>query len=103
MQILSWSYKRSVRVSISVGRYNLTNTGGRDVTDDATYVYNKIGNGSNNVMGIPRSGVEGYTPPAGLISKPAIAEGAEALMDMTKAFTITSIANETNLMWLPTV
>lgn len=80
--------------SISVGRYNLTNTGGRDVTDDATYVYNKIGNGSNNVMGIPRSGVEGYTPPAGLISKPAIAEGAEALMDMTKAFTITSIANE---------
>jgi flagellar hook protein FlgE len=77
-----------------VGRYNLTNTGGRDETDDATYVYNKIGNGSNNVMGIPREGVEGYIPPTGLVSTPAIAEGAEALMDMTRAFTVTSIANE---------
>ena len=80
--------------SIAVGRYNLTNTGARDATDDASYAYNKIGNGSNNVMGIPRSGVEGYTPPTGLVSKPAIAEGAEALMDMTRAFTVTSIANE---------
>lgn len=80
--------------SISVGRYNLTNTGTVDATDDATYVFNKIGNGSNNVMGIPRSGVEGYTPPTGLVSRPAIAEGAEALMDMTRAFTVTSIANE---------
>ena len=80
--------------SIAVGRYNLTNTGARDVTDDASYAFNKIGNGSNNVMGIPRSGVEGYTPPTGLVSRPAIAEGAEALMDMTRAFTVTSIANE---------
>ena len=60
--------RRSIRSSISVGRYNLTNTGSRDATDDATYVYNKIGNGSNNVMGIPRAGVEGYIPPTGLVS-----------------------------------
>ena len=71
--------------SIAVGRYNLTNTGARDATDDASYAYNKIGNGSNNVMGIPRSGVEGYTPPTGLVSRPAIAEGAEAFMDMTQS------------------
>jgi flagellar hook protein FlgE len=80
--------------SIAVGRYNLTNTGARDATDDASYAFNTIGNGSNNVMGVPRSGVEGYTPPTGLVSRPAVAEGAEALMDMTRAFTVTSIANE---------
>ena len=80
--------------SIAVGRYNLTNTGAVDATDDASYAFNKIGNGSNNVMGIPRSGVEGYVPPTGLVSRPAVAEGAEALMDMTRAFTVTSIANE---------
>ena len=80
--------------SIAVGRYNLTNTGGVDATDDAAYSFNAIGKGSNNAMGIPRSGVEGYVPPTGLVSRPAVAEGAEALMDMTRAFTVTSIANE---------
>ena len=80
--------------SIAVGRYNLTNTGGVDATDDASYSFNAIGKGSNNAMGIPRSGVEGYVPPTGLVSRPAVAEGAEALMDMTRAFTVTSIANE---------
>ena len=65
--------------SISVGRYNLTNTGSRDVTDDATYVYNKIGNGSNNVMGIPRAGVEGYIPPTGLVSKPCHSRGRRGI------------------------
>jgi hypothetical protein len=45
-------------------------------------------------MGFPRAGVEGYTPPTGLVSKPAIAAGGEGLMDMTKAFTVTSLANE---------
>lgn len=80
--------------SIAVGRYNLTSVGGVDQTDDASYAFNKIGNGANNVMGVPRSGVEGYTEPTGLISRPAVAEGGEALMDMTEAFTVTSIGNE---------
>ena len=80
--------------SIAVGRYNLTATGDVDATDDASYTFNAIGTGSNNVMGIPRSGVEGYVPPTGLVSRPAVAEGAEALMDMTRAFTVTSIADE---------
>ena len=80
--------------SVAVGRYGLTTTGGVDPTDDAAYAFNKIGKGGNNVMGFPRAGVEGYTPPTGLVSKPAIAEGGEGLMDMTKAFTVTSLANE---------
>ena len=80
--------------SIAVGRYNLTETGARDTTDDGTYSYNKIGSGTNNVMGIPREGVEGYVDPTGLVSTPAVAEGAEALVDMTKPFTISSIASE---------
>ena len=80
--------------SIAVGRYNLTETGARDTTDDATYSYNKIGNGTNNVMGIPREGVEGFTNPTGLVSNPAVAEGAGALVDMSKPFTISSITNE---------
>ena len=80
--------------SVAVGRYNFTTTGTVDPTDDAAYSFNKIGKGSNNVMGFPRAGVEGYTPPTGLVSKPAIATGGEGLMDMTKAFTVTSLANE---------
>jgi flagellar hook protein FlgE len=80
--------------SVAVGRYKLTTTGGVDPTDDATYAFNKIGKGGNSVMGFPRAGVEGYTPPTGLVSKPAIAAGGEGLMDMTKAFTVTSLANE---------
>jgi flagellar hook protein FlgE len=80
--------------SVAVGRYNLTTTGGVDPTDDATYAFNKIGKGGNSIMGFPRAGVEGYTPPTGLVSKPAIATGGEGLMDMTKAFTVTSLANE---------
>ena len=80
--------------SVAVGRYGLTTTGGVDPTDDAAYAFNKIGKGGNNVMGFPRAGVEGYTPPTGLVSKPAIATGGEGLMDMTKAFTVTSLANE---------
>ncbi len=80
--------------SIAVGRYNLTNEGAVDPTDDATYAFNKIGNGTNQVMGLPRDGVAGYTGPTGLVSKVASTEGGEGLMDMTKAFTVTSLANE---------
>ena len=80
--------------SIAVGRYGLDLFGARDATDDAAYAFNKIGKGTNTVMGFPRDGVEGFTGPTGLVSRPAISEGGEGLMDMTKAFTVTSLANE---------
>ena len=80
--------------SVKVGRYKLTTVGEVDPTDDAAYAFNKIGKGGNNVMGFPRAGIEGYTPPTGLISKPATVVGAEALMDMKKAFTVSELANE---------
>ncbi len=80
--------------SVKVGRYKLTTVGEVDPTDDAGYAFNKIGQGGNNVMGFPRAGIEGYTPPTGLISKPATVVGEEALMDMKKAFTVSELANE---------
>ena len=80
--------------SVAVGRYNLTLTGTRDQTDTAEYDFNKIGNGGNQIMGFPRDGVEGYTGPTGLVSKPATTEGYEALMDMSKAFTVSSLGGE---------
>ena len=80
--------------SVKVGRYKLTTVGEVDPTDDAEYAFNKIGKGANNVMGFPRAGIEGYTPPTGLISKPATVVGEEALMDMKKAFTVSELANE---------
>ena len=76
--------------SVAVGRYNLLNDGTRDTTDDADYTFNRIGNGANQIMGFPREGVEGYTGPTGLVSKPAVTTGYEALMDMTQAFTVTA-------------
>ena len=76
-------------LSIAVGRYGLDLFGARDATDDAAYAFNKIGKGTNTVMGFPRDGVEGFTGPTGLVSRPAISEGGEGLMDMTKAFTVT--------------
>ena len=45
------------------------------------------------MMGLPRMGSRAYRP-TGLVSKPATSAGGEALMDMTKAFTVTSLANE---------
>ncbi|MDA9673707.1 flagellar hook-basal body complex protein [Paracoccaceae bacterium] len=80
--------------SVAVGRYKLTLAGGVDGTDKADYEANKIGKGGNQIMGFPRAGVEGYRPPSGLVSKPAVVVGLEGLMDMTQPFTITSLANE---------
>jgi len=80
--------------TVAVGRYNLTATGTVDPTDTAEYEANKIGAGSNQIMGFPREGVEGYTEPTGLISQPATTSGFEALMDMSEAFTITELAGE---------
>jgi len=80
--------------SVAVGRYALSTTGTRDTTDDATYAFNKIGKGSAQILGFPRDGVEGYVKPTGLVSKPAVAVGGEALMNMTQAFTVSALAGE---------
>lgn len=80
--------------SIAVGRLNLALDGTVDPTDTADYEANKIGKGSAQIMGFPREGIEGYRPPTGLISKPAVAVGYEALMDMSQTFTVTALANE---------
>lgn len=80
--------------SVAVGRYALTETGTRDQTDDATYAFNKIGNGTAQILGFPRNGVEGYTKATGLISKPAVAVGGEALMNMSQAFTVSALGGE---------
>ena len=80
--------------SVAVGRYGLTETGGRDQTDDAEYDFYKIGKGGNQILGFPRDGVEGYTKATGLVSKPAVAVGGEALMNMSQAFTITALGGE---------
>ena len=45
-------------------------------------------------MGFPRAGELGYANPTGLASKPAVATGSEALVNMTEAFTLTSVGNE---------
>jgi len=80
--------------SIAVGRYGLTETGARDSTDDAQYAFNKIGKGSAQILGFPRDGIEGYTKATGLVSKPAVAVGGEALMNMEQAFQVTALAGE---------
>ena len=80
--------------SVAVGRYALSTTGERDTTDDATYAFNSIGKGTAQIMGFPRDGVEGYTKATGLVSKPAVAVGGEALMNMAQAFTVTALAGE---------
>jgi flagellar hook protein FlgE len=79
---------------IALGRYKLTIAGLRDTTDDADIVAHKIGQGVNQILGLPRVGEIGYVAGTGLASKPAIATGADALMDMQKAFTLTNVANE---------
>ena len=54
----------------------------------------KMGDDTKFLETITPEGVEGYVDPTGLVSTPAVAEGAEALVDMTKPFTISSIASE---------
>jgi flagellar hook protein FlgE len=79
---------------VSVGRYKLTEQGARDATDNAEYGTHSIGNGTSQILGFPRSADLGYTKPTGLASKPAVATGSEALVDMTSAFSLTSVGNE---------
>ena len=79
---------------VSVGRYKLTATGARDAVDNGEYGPHNIGAGTNQIMGFPRAGELGFTEPTGLASKPAIATGTEALVNMNEAFTLTSVNNE---------
>ena len=79
---------------VSVGRYKLTEQGLRDATDNAVYGTHSIGNGTSQILGFPRAGELGYTEPTGLASKPAVATGFEALVDMTSAFTLTTTGDE---------
>ena len=79
---------------ISIGRYKLTVAGAVDGTDAAAYAAHKIGLGKNQVMGFPREGEVGYTAATGIISTPAVATGAEALVDMQNAFTLTTAGGE---------
>jgi flagellar hook protein FlgE len=79
---------------VSVGRYKLTNDGSRDATDNADYGSHSIGSGLNRILGFPRAGELGFTGPTGLASKPAVATGTEALVNMNNAFTLTSTNNE---------
>jgi flagellar hook protein FlgE len=79
---------------VAVGRYGLTILGERDPTDAAEYSAHKIGTGTNQVLGFPREGEVGYTAATGIISTPAVATGAEALVDMQNAFTLTTAGNE---------
>ena len=79
---------------ISIGRYKLTLLGAKDPTDDAEYAFHKIGKGTNQILGFPREGEVGYTAGTGIVSKPAVATGAEALVDMQNAFTLTTAGSE---------
>ena len=79
---------------VSVGRYKLTEQGGRDATDNAEYGTHSIGKGISQILGYPQVGSLGYTEPTGLASQPAVATGSEALVDMSSAFTLTSAGNE---------
>ncbi len=64
-------------------------------TDDMTYAFHAIGQGENQILGYPRLGeTSDFIPATGLSSKPAVAVGAEALVDMANAFSITDLANE---------
>jgi flagellar hook protein FlgE len=79
---------------VSVGRKNLTLTGTTDPVDREVYSAHKIGAGTNQIMGFPRAGELGYVNPTGLASKPAVAAGTEALVNMKEAFTLTSFGGE---------
>ena len=81
--------------NVSVGRLALDQFGEPVPTDDMTYAFHAIGQGENQILGYPRLGeTSDFIPATGLSSKPAVAVGAEALVDMANAFSITDLANE---------
>ena len=79
---------------ISVGRYGLTVLGERDPTDTAAASAHQVGSGRNQVLGFPNATASQYTAATGIVSTPAVATGAEALIDMQNAFTLTTAGNE---------
>jgi flagellar hook protein FlgE len=81
--------------NVSVGRLALDQFGDPVPTDDMAYAFHAIGQGENQILGYPRLGeTSDFIPATGLSSKPAVAVGAEALVDMANAFSITDLANE---------
>ena len=81
--------------NVSVGRLALDQFGEPVPTDDMAYAFHAIGQGENQILGYPRLGeTSDFIPATGLSSKPAVAIGAEALVDMANAFSITDLANE---------
>ena len=81
--------------TVAVGRLALDQFGVKVPTDDASYAFHKIGQGKNQILGFPREGATSdYIAATGLFSKPAVAVGKEALIDMKNAFSITDAGNE---------
>ena len=81
--------------NVSVGRIALDQFGEPVPTDDMAYAFHAIGQGENSILGYPRLGeTSDFIAGTGLFSKPAIAVGQEALVDMSNAFSITDVANE---------
>jgi len=81
--------------NVSVGRVALDQFGEPVPTDDLQLNFHAIGQGENSILGYPRLGeTSDFIPATGLSSKPAVAVGAEALVDMANAFSITDLANE---------
>ena len=80
--------------NVSVGRFKLSAKGEKDPVDIGTYGIHSIGDGISQIMGFPRAGELGFTEPTGLASKPAVASGFEALVNMSEAFSLTSAGNE---------
>ena len=81
--------------NVSVGRIALDQFGEPVPTDDKAYAFHAIGQGENSILGYPRLGeTSDFIAGTGLFSKPAIAVGQEALVDMSNAFSITDVANE---------
>ena len=81
--------------NVRVGRIALDQFGEPVATDDMDYAFHAIGQGENSILGYPRLGeTSDFLPGTGLFSKPAIAVGQEALVDMSNAFSITDLANE---------
>jgi flagellar hook protein FlgE len=81
--------------TVAVGRLALDQFGVKVPTDDASYAFHKIGQGKNQILGFPREGeTSDYIAATGLFSKPAVAVGKEALIDMKNAFSITDVGRE---------
>ena len=82
--------------NVSVGRLALDQFGEPVPTDDLQPMLSmQLAKVKTPFLGYPRLGeTSDFIPATGLSSKPAVAVGAEALVDMANAFSITDLANE---------